>query len=155
MPDILFRIFLKLGYAASLVFCFVFRPATNSVIIAIWSEKKLLIIKNSYYPKFGIPGGYVKIGENPKKAAVREIFEEVGIVAVPNHLKSMGKVKGISGFKKETTYCYELRPANTPVIVLDNREVVWFDFLSLEQALQLNLTPPVKLFLNKYRVDRA
>ena len=146
---------LKLGYAASLVFCFVFRPAVNSVIIAIWSKKKILIIKNSYYHKYAIPGGYVKIGENPRMAAVREIVEEVGIVAVPNHLKSMGTVRGVSGFKKETTHCYELKPASTPEITLDNREVVWFDFLSLEQALALNLSPPVKLFLNKYRADMA
>ncbi len=43
------------------------------------AEGKLLIVKANYKPYWTVPGGIIDAGETPRQAAVREIFEEVGI----------------------------------------------------------------------------
>lgn len=149
-PNTVTRAFLRIVYWAGLVFCFIFRPAFKAAIVAIWSGDRILIVKNSYYSKFVIPGGYVQRGEKPAEAAVREISEEVGIRAATDQLKSMDTLQGTFRFKRETIHCYELRLASPPDVHLDFKEVVWYDFLPLEKALDMNLSGPVKFFLKKY-----
>lgn len=43
------------------------------------AEGRLLIVKANYKPYWSVPGGIIDEGETPKQAAVREVFEEVGI----------------------------------------------------------------------------
>lgn len=43
------------------------------------AEGRLLIVKANYKPYWTVPGGIIDEGETPKQAAVREVFEEVGI----------------------------------------------------------------------------
>lgn len=43
------------------------------------TDGKLLIVKANYKPYWTVPGGVIDAGETPKQAAVREVFEEVGI----------------------------------------------------------------------------
>jgi 8-oxo-dGTP pyrophosphatase MutT (NUDIX family) len=153
LPDILVRLLLKVAYFASIIFCFVFRPATKSAIIAVWLKNKVLIIKNSYYHKYVIAGGYINIGENPVEAAVREVKEEIGIIADPNQLKKVCVIKETFNYKRETINCFELILNGPPHIQLDHREVVWAEFLSLHKALKLNLSSPVRAFLIQYQND--
>lgn len=40
----------------------------------------LLLVRHSYKPGWGLPGGLVKSGEHPADAVVREAGEEVGLV---------------------------------------------------------------------------
>lgn len=150
LPDILARLFLKAAYFASIIFCFIFRPATKSAIIAIWLKNKVLIIKNSYYHKYVIPGGYINMGENPVEAAVREIQEEIGIIADPNQLKKICVIKETFNYKRETINCFELILNDPPHIRLDHREVVWAGFIPLHKAFKLKLSAPVRTFLIKY-----
>lgn len=42
-------------------------------------DGKLLIVKANYKPYWTVPGGIIDEGETPKQAAIREVFEEVGI----------------------------------------------------------------------------
>lgn len=43
------------------------------------SDGRLLVVKANYKPYWTVPGGVIDEGETPKQAAVREVFEEVGI----------------------------------------------------------------------------
>jgi 8-oxo-dGTP pyrophosphatase MutT (NUDIX family) len=150
LPDNVARLLLKIIYLLSVVFCFIFRPAFRAVLIAVWSKNKILIVKNSYYHKFVVPGGYVHRGEHPATAAAREIKEEVGITADASRLKNRGEIKGTFRYKRETIHCFELILHEPFRISLDNREVTWFDFMPLEKALRLPLSRPVKMFLKQY-----
>lgn len=150
IPNSLVRLFLKATYFASIVFCFIFRPATKSAIIAIWLKNKVLIVKNSYYHKYVIPGGYINMGENPVEAAVRELKEEIGIMTDPQQLKKICTIKGTFNYKRETISCFELILNDPPNIQLDHREVIWAEFISLGAALKLGLSSPVSKFLVKY-----
>lgn len=42
-------------------------------------EGKLLVVKANYKSYWTLPGGLIDEGETPKQAAVREVFEEIGI----------------------------------------------------------------------------
>jgi len=150
IPDIIVRIFLKAAYLASIIFCFIFRPATKSAIIAVWLKNEVLIVKNSYYHKYVIPGGYINRGEHPLEAAVREVKEEIGIFAAPHQLKKICVLKETFHYKRETINCFELILNAPPQIRLDYREVVWAEFMTLRKALNLKLSSPVRMFLVKY-----
>jgi ADP-ribose pyrophosphatase YjhB (NUDIX family) len=150
LPDKLVRLLLKAAYFANIIFCFVFRPATKSAIVAVWLKNKVLIVKNSYYHKYVIPGGFINRGENPVEAAVREVKEEIGVSADPHQLKKVCIIKATFHYKRETINCFELILNDPPPIQLDYREVVWAEFITLPKALNLKLSSPVRMFLHKY-----
>ena len=144
------RLFLKVAYLASITFCFIFRPATKAVIVAIWLHNKVLLVKNSYNHKLVIPGGYMKLGENALEAAVREVKEETGISAEPNQFINIFSISGLFNYKRETIQCFELILNSPPDIQLDQREVIWAEFFTIENALAQNLSSPVRKFLLNY-----
>lgn len=43
------------------------------------AASRVLLVKPTYKPGWDIPGGYVEPGESPKRAAEREVLEELGI----------------------------------------------------------------------------
>lgn len=43
------------------------------------SDGRLLVVKANYKPYWTVPGGLIDEGETPRQAALREVFEEVGI----------------------------------------------------------------------------
>ena len=140
IPDILYRFGLKLAYLGFLAFCFVFRPRTRGVVIAVRLEDDILIIKNSYYKKYTLPGGYVKRNETPQMAAARELKEEVGVTVEPAQLQQVLQVETEINFKREILTFFELKMASRPRIVCDQREVIWADFIPLTKALTWDLS---------------
>lgn len=55
------------------------RVASASIILED-AAGMVLIVKAHYKEYWTFPGGMLDIGESPKQAAIREVFEEVGIV---------------------------------------------------------------------------
>ena len=63
-------------------------------MIVIWNKKVLCHLRSStinYPNKFICPGGSIDPGENPKKAAVRELYEESGLKISKNKIKLLYK----------------------------------------------------------------
>jgi 8-oxo-dGTP diphosphatase len=147
IPAFLFQTAYKLAHASLVVFAFIFRPAVRGVNVAIWKNNKLLLVKNSYRKKYTLPGGYVRIGENPKTAAVRELNEEVGLISYPNQLKHFRQYKFTAFYKRETVDIYEMTVGNEAEIAIDNQEVVWAGFMPPEKALSRQLCIPAKKYL--------
>ncbi len=77
---------------------------------------RVLLVRHSYRPGLGLPGGRVRQGEDPAIAACRELAEEVGIEADPAELRLVRASK--------RRKIYEFRPAVEPSVAIDNREVV-------------------------------
>ena len=145
--DKLYQLAFKIAQSGLIVFAFIFRPATKGVNIAVWQGDRLLIIKNSYYHKYTVPGGYVKPGENPRAAAIRELAEEVGIRVEPDQLKFVQDYRFKSNYKRETVSLFKLQLKTLPQIRIDNREVIWAGFLSPEEALARSLSLPARQYL--------
>lgn len=137
----------KLAHSGLIVFAFIFRPAVRGVNVAIWKNDNLLLVKNSYRRQYTLPGGYVKVGESPTAAAVRELNEEVGLISYPNQLNHSRQYTFTALYKRETVDIYEMTLRNDAVITIDNQEVIWAGFMPPEKALSKQLTLPLKQYL--------
>ena len=110
------RIFYKLAYKLILFVWFFYRPTVKGVYIAVWHDKKILIIKNSYKKQFTIPCGRLKRGEDLTEAAVRELSEEVGIKDYESELKFIGQYKFNYKYVSEIGNFFDLRMSKLPDI---------------------------------------
>lgn len=148
------QVFYKLAYRAFLFLWFFTRPTVYGVYVAVWHRDKLLMIKNSYKKQFTIPCGRVKRGENKAVAAVRELYEEVGIKLEKDQLSFVGEYAGKFKYATDIGTFFEIAMAELPQVQADNREVVWAQFIPLDQVSNLNLTPTVQTWL-KHRSSRT
>jgi 8-oxo-dGTP diphosphatase len=69
-----------------------------AVSLAVFREGRVLIARRARAPLEGLyslPGGHVEVGETLKEAALRELFEEVGvkaeIIAFNDHVESIAR----------------------------------------------------------------
>ena len=144
----------KLAYAGAIVFSFFFRPAVRGVNVAIWKRDELLLVKISYRRVYTLPGGYVKNGESPKAAAVRELEEEVGLKVYPNQLKHARQCTFTASYKRETVDIFDMTLEKDTSLAIDNREVVWAGFMPPAKALSKKLSLPTKQFLDALRANK-
>jgi 8-oxo-dGTP pyrophosphatase MutT (NUDIX family) len=59
-----------------------FRPALARLAAGVLfrdADSRVLLVKPTYKRGWDLPGGYVEPGEAPKRAAVREVAEELGL----------------------------------------------------------------------------
>jgi 8-oxo-dGTP pyrophosphatase MutT (NUDIX family) len=59
---------------------YITRPVTSGAKVVLVSGDEILLIKTTYGYNYSLPGGGVKRGESPREAAIREVYEEVGIL---------------------------------------------------------------------------
>ena len=145
--DTLFRWIYRLAHAVLVVYAFFFRPAVRGVNVAVWHGNRLLMVENSYRRGYSFPGGYVKSGEKPKTAAVRELKEEVGLAVYPNQLKHVRQYRSTVLYKRETIDLFEVRLTGDAALSVDGREVVWAGFMRPEEALTEQLGLQAKMYL--------
>jgi 8-oxo-dGTP pyrophosphatase MutT (NUDIX family) len=146
--DRLWRLGLWVAYRVMSVGWYVFRPQRRGVFIAVWHNRELLVIRNSYRQWYALPAGGVRRGETPAQAAVRELREEVGIAAAPEALHFAGDISTTFEFKRDRCSFFEVEFDARPDFCVDGREVIWADFLTLSAALEMRLAPPVREYLN-------
>lgn len=91
-------------------------------LVAVWFRGRLLVVRHSYRPGTALPGGDGRRGETSLQTALRELSEEVGIVAAPEALVQAGPADG-------PWTIYEYRPQAAPAVTIDNREIVAAAFL--------------------------
>ena len=142
------QLFLKLTYK-SLLFLWAFtKPTVHGVFVAIWYKEKLLVIRNSYRKSFTIPCGRLKRNEDMADAAARELYEEVGLRVDKHLMKFIGVYSANYSNIKDIGNFFEIEMSELPKIQLDNREVIWSQFMPLDQVAALNLNPTVKAWLD-------
>ncbi len=148
------QLFLKLAYKSIIFLWFFTRPTVNGVFIAIWYKEKLLMIRNSYKKSFTIPCGRIKRDEDSADAAVRELYEEVGIKVDKHQIKFIGIYTTNYNHIKDIGNFFEIEMTELPKLKIDNREVVWSQFMPLDQIAALNLNPTVKAWLD-HRISKT
>jgi 8-oxo-dGTP diphosphatase len=139
----------KLAYRMMRVYWRVRRPSTHGALVTLWHQGELLLVQNSYVSYRSLPGGYVGAHETGPEAAVRELREEIGISATTDQLeKVFDEVKDWEG-KRDHVEIFALELQGRPEIRIDHREVIAANWFSPEQALALELFPPIRKILEQ------
>ena len=117
--------------------------------VAVLNGNQLLMGQRRDSGRWTLPGGHFELGEHPRDAAKRELFEEAGIDADSEHLECIGRdrLKTHSG-KDYVVYSYLFRTdGETPHTKFDEDKEVstwkWIDISNgLPSAILNNLHSP-------------
>ncbi|OFX21835.1 MAG: hypothetical protein A2V77_20080 [Anaeromyxobacter sp. RBG_16_69_14] len=144
MSDLFFRIAYRCAYRVMRAYWRLMHPQTHGALVAIWHEGKVLLVRNSYVQYYSLPGGYVRRHESGRDAARRELLEETGIRANASALELALAERHEWEGKREHVEIFEIDVAEQPTVKADNREVVQAAFFEIEEALALDLFPPIR-----------
>jgi ADP-ribose pyrophosphatase YjhB (NUDIX family) len=103
------------------------------------AEGRVLLVRRADNGAWALPGGIIDPAEQPADAAVREVFEETGVVAVPEALTSVSVSRPTTYPNGDQVQYLELtfrcRPAGGEARVNDTEsvEVGWYPLDSLPQ----------------------
>lgn len=104
--------------------------------------------------RWAIPMGGIEEGEDPKEAAYREFYEEMG-VPVNEDIKSLGKINRLNklGLVKTILHVFLLDTDNeiTPDLenAMDGFEHTECDYMTLEEIQGLNMSSGIKEVLTE------
>jgi 8-oxo-dGTP diphosphatase len=122
-------------------------PKTHGSLVTLWHEGKVLLVKNSYVPYHSLPGGYVSDSESGRDAACRELREEVNLTISADRLTQVLDQHHEWEGKREHIEIYSVELDERPTLRIDNREVIDASWVSAEEALKLELFPPLRQVL--------
>ena len=100
-------------------------------------------------PKWAIPMGGIEEGEDPKEAAYREFYEEMG-VPVNEDIKSLGKINRLNKLGQVKTILHVfILDTNTEIIpdlenAMDGFEHTECDYMTMEEIQGLNMSSGIK-----------
>ena len=123
------------------------RPHIHGALVAIWHQKRLLLVQTSYRHGLGLPGGGLERRETARQAAVRELAEELGLRVTPGELVDPWQITEHSARGKNTVTIFTLWAAREPAIRLDGLELVAAHWLTTEVALSRPLVSHVRAYL--------
>ena len=111
--------------------------ARTSAGVVVTDGSRLLLGHATGSPRWDIPKGLVEPGEGPRDAAVRELREETGLLAVPEALAELGTHDYLPG-KALALFAWRPKPMPQPAslvcassFVLRGRTVPEFDRFGL------------------------
>jgi 8-oxo-dGTP pyrophosphatase MutT (NUDIX family) len=149
MIDLLFRLLYRCAYRLMRVYWATFHPRVHGALVAVWHRGEVLVVRTSYAPFHQLPGGYVRRGETGAEAASRELLEELSLRVDPADLVRVADVHHRFDGKREQVEIFELAVAERPAFAVDRREVVDARFLAPDEALRLELFPPVRAVIER------
>lgn len=155
LVDASFRTAYRVAYRLMKAYWNVRQPTTHGALVAVWHERRILLVKNSYVPYYSLPGGYLHRGETAAQAAARELKEEVGLEISPEQLRPSVDISHRWEGKQDHVEIFELILDHEPLVMADRREVVEAGFFFEERALELNLFPPIRAHIEERRRHRA
>jgi len=98
---------------------------SSAALILENSAQQALIVKANYKPYWTFPGGIIDPGETPKEAAVREVYEEVGLKVPLGELSFVAIIDRKSSIAQTYQFVFKakLKPGAIHDIVLQAIEI--------------------------------
>lgn len=131
------------------------RPTTEGVYVAVWSEGRLLIIRNSYKRPWTMPCGMLGRNEEPRDCAVRELAEETGLDLAREDLDLNEHPRLRHENKLDHVWIFEARLAQRPTVRPDGREVIAAAWALPDELAGRELSVPLAHFLSRTSVDEV
>ena len=149
IQDKIFQWIFRLGYP---LMCAVWRRVgflSHIVLVAVWVDGKVLLVKNSYRSQYSLPGGDIRRKETSVLAASRELREETGVIVSHTQLTCVLKLNEDEEWRNapKRNEIFACRLENKPNIKIDNREVIHAGFYTLDAALSLPLQGVTRTYL--------
>ena len=120
-------------YPAVVGYWHVRQPNSRGVVVLLLHHGKVLLVRHSYSARrWTLPGGSLKRGETPERAARREVREEVGITL--QEVRNHGPRRSIAQGRRDTTWLLSAVLAADRV-QLASWEIQAVRWVSVEQAL--------------------
>ena len=145
--DRCFQLAYKLAYLLIHVYWFIRRPSHRGALVTIWHNDRILLVKPSYMPIYSLPGGGVKKHEEPVDAAVRELGEEIDLHLSADALKQVYEYTCKHAGLTDTVVFFETHVTEPPQVIIDNREIIWAGFVTVDEALSRKLLPHLEQYL--------
>jgi ADP-ribose pyrophosphatase YjhB (NUDIX family) len=147
MRDAFIRGGYRCVYWAARAYWFIMRPQTSGAVVALWNSGRVLLVRSSYRPQYGFPGGFLRRGEAPAAGASREVHEELGLVIPASQLELAWQ--GIKAFenRRDSISIFEASIDPPFPLTANKRELVWVGWTTPADALALRLLPHVRDYL--------
>ena len=142
-----FQLAFKLAHRMLRAYWLVRSPRTRGVLVAVWNDGELLIVKNSYRQHYTLPGGYQHAGETYEQTGARELSEECGVVVSADTLRASYQGVHRFEFRNDDVTLLEVELTSRPELWIDNREVVWADFKTPSEVLKMPVVPHLVEYL--------
>jgi 8-oxo-dGTP pyrophosphatase MutT (NUDIX family) len=109
------------AYRVLQLFWFVARPRKEGVKCLVTDRDRVLLVRHTYGRRsWDVPGGSIKRGESPVRAAHREMLEELGLDEA--QWAEIGQVQGRQDHRRDTIHCFRAELA-APTLTLDRGEL--------------------------------
>ena len=154
MLDAFARAGYRVAFCVLRLWWFVRRPHVQGAFVAVWYDGSLLLIRNSYRPGETLPCGQIERGETPRVGAQRELREEVGLEAPEGQLTPALEFTLEFEHKHDHAHIFEWHPRERPQVRVDQREVIWGEFVPESELATRPLAPHVVRYL-EWRAQRV
>ena len=112
--------------------------ATNHTIgvgAFIRNENDILVIKDSIYKTYKLPGGYIDNKENISQALKREVIEETGINIEMESIVSIGHFSP-GQFNESNIYIVcKAKPLSTLINIADSQEIIEARWINIDKYM--------------------
>jgi 8-oxo-dGTP diphosphatase len=143
---VLARVAYRCAYLLARAWWFVRRPRTSGAMVALWNDGRL--VRSSYrYDYYSLPGGFVKRGERPLDAALRELAEELAVTLPPPALSLAWEGSVRFEHRDDAITIWEGRLDHRPEVTADGREIVWAGWMTADEARAVRLLPHLRAYL--------
>lgn len=149
LVDRAFQLAYVAAYRMMRVYWKVRHPTTHGTLVAMWNGGDVLLVRNSYVPYYSLPGGYLRRGETPQQAALRELEEEVGVSANSEQLHLVLEETNDWEGKRDHVLIFSIELARRPAVAVDHREVIEASWWPPERALSVSLFPPLRRVIER------
>jgi ADP-ribose pyrophosphatase YjhB (NUDIX family) len=149
LRDRAFQLAYVCAYRGMRLYWGIAHPTTEGALVALWHGGEVLLVRNSYVPYYSLPGGYIRRGEAPADAVIRELGEEVGITAKAADLALAFDHTHEWEGKSDHVRIFNLEVPVRPEVKVDHREVIEAAWWAPDRALALNLFPPLRTVLSE------
>ena len=147
--DLAYQVAFKAAHRLLRLYWGIRRPRKGGILIAIWNEGELLIVKNTYRRQHTLPGGYPRGSESPAETGARELAEECGVEVSPARLRPAYRGEHLFEGRRDDVTIVEVELETRPTLRVDHREVAYARFARPDEILGLDIVPHLRDYLHQ------
>lgn len=140
----------RTAHALLRAYWWVRKPETKGALVAIWCRGKVLVVQSTYRDALSLPGGYVKPGESPATAVLRELREEIGLEIEERQLEHAYHGTKTYEHRQDTLDIFAVEVDERPLVRPNRYELEWARWKDPEEVLAMpDVVPHLREYLER------